>query len=214
MPWTPLDETSIANLAIDVLDDLPIASLDIDKPVARFMKRNLWVVASEVLYDYPWSFAREYAALPSTTAPAFGWKYAYQLPSDCVRPQPLRYNGEWNAPIIPYEIVGDKIFTNAAAPLKFIYIKRVTNPALFTPPFARVLAMTLALYAAQNITGKASYVDKATMLLRTAWENGKLAETLSAGTPETQQRSDIVDIRGVGLPPATGLGTISAIAVS
>ena len=203
MPWTPLDETAIANMAIDVLDDQPIASLSVDKPVARFMNRNFWPVQSEILYTYPWYFARKYVSLPATDDPPFGWTYAYQLPADCVRPLPLRYNGAHDAETIPYEIVGDKIYTNAPAPLKFIYIKRVTNPALFTPPFARVFAMTLALYAAQNITGKAAYVDKVAALLRTAWDEAKLSDSLTSGTPETQSRSAIVDIRGVGLPPAT-----------
>ena len=210
MPWTPLSETVIANMAIDVIDDSPIADLTDGTPVADFMNRNFWPVFAEILYAYPWYFARKYQYVAKDASdPPFGWDYSYTLPEDCIRPLPIRSNGVWNGPIIPSEIVGPKIYTNYNSPLPLIYISREENPGKWTPAFGRVFAMTLALYAAHNMTGKATYVDKATGLLTVAWESARLNDTLSSGTPEGQSRSALVDIRGIGLPSATGFHRIT-----
>lgn len=197
---TSLSETAVANMAIDVLEDFPITDLDDPGPVGKFMARNFGPARDEILQAFPWPFAKKYAYVAADSAdPPFGWDYAYTFPADCIKPMPLRNEGKWNGSIIVHEVVSDRrIFTNYAPPLPLLYIKRETNPARWTPLFARVLAMQLAVYGAQNITGKRSYVDKATMMLSAAWENARLAETLTAGTPERQSRSDIIDIRGVG----------------
>lgn len=205
MPWTPVDETSVANMAIDVIEDFPIADLNEDTVVGRWMARNFWRSFDDVLYNYPWYFAKKRIVLaPDAAAPAFGWNYSYTLPTDCVRPLPLRVDGEFNSRPIPHEIEGNKILTDQASSVRLIYIRREVNPGLWTPPFARVLAMTLATGAAMSISGKASYYDKATKMLVTAWENATLADTLSSGSHEAQNRHDIVDIRGVGMPSPTG----------
>jgi hypothetical protein len=202
MAWAPPSETDIANMAIDVLDDVPIASLSEDTPVGRFMGRNFWRVYDEVIYAYPWAFARKYQAITRDgTAPAFGFLYRYQIPTDCVRILPPRANGQWGALPILHERVGNYIYCDFEGPLKLIYTSRETNTGLWNPLFNRILAMQLAVYAAQNITGKIGYVEKAKMLLEDAW--AKIAtESQEAGTPEPQNRSEVVDVRGVGLPAA------------
>jgi hypothetical protein len=204
MAWAVPDEVDVANLAIDILDDYPIADLEEDTVVGRFMARNFWRAFDDVLYAYPWYFARARDILAADAVePDFGWDYSYTLPSDCVRPLPLRRNGDWNDVPIPYEIEGNKLLTDQADPLYFNYISRVENPGLWTPPFVRVLAMTLAVYGAQSITGKESYSAKAEQLLAAAWERATLADTLASGTPEAQNRHNVVNIRGVGMPSAT-----------
>ena len=44
---------------------------------------------------YPWPFALRYAVLAqSADAPAFGYRYAYQLPGDCMRVLDVRHHGD------------------------------------------------------------------------------------------------------------------------
>lgn len=196
----PLSDVGIANVAIDVIDDLPISSLDEEGVVAEWLARNYVFYRDVVLYNFPWPFAKTLVNLSAaSSAPEFGWTYAYDLPSDFLRVATLRWQGKFNAPLIPHEVIGRQIHTNYAAPLPLIYIKRVTNAAQFSPGFAQVFAMTLAWFMASNITGKKSYVDKAAGMLQTAIGQATITEGLGAGTPEAQSRHDIVDVRGVGL---------------
>ena len=71
---------------------------------------------------YPWPFALRYAVLArSADAPAFGYRYAYPLPGDCMRVLDVRRHGD--AGEVPswayrhsgprYSIVGQEIYTDA-----------------------------------------------------------------------------------------------------
>jgi hypothetical protein len=197
----PLSEVAIANMAIDVLEDYPISSLTESGPVAEFMYRNFGRVRDSVQQAFPYPFSLELVNLAKDgTDPAFGWDYRYEVPSDFIAIHRLSESGTHNAPPIRHQLIGRYIHTNYDAPLPLVYIKRVTNVALWTPLAADVLAMTLAVRGAMNITGKSSYYQKASNLLAVATENARLAETLGAGTPESQNRHAIIDIRGVGMP--------------
>ena len=204
----PYSEVSIANLAIDILDDTPITSLSDNRKVARYMLRNFGQVRDETLQRYPWAFATTRASLAADgTDPSFGWNKAYTFPADCLRMLPPRLYGEKNAPILKHEIEGRKILTDATAPLKVRYIQKVTNPTLFPPLFVRVISTRLAMLAAQNITGKGSYVQKAKEFYQEAWELATLSDTLESGTPDNQLGEDILNVRGKGLGAVANLTT-------
>jgi hypothetical protein len=198
---SPYSEVSIANIAIDILDDNPLTALDQSGVVAGFMHRNFGPARDWLLETYPFHFALARALLPEDgSPPPFGWQYAYTLPADCLRPLPLRQNGDWNGTRIPHEIESGKILCNVAGPLPFRYIAKRTNAAQFPPIFARLLSCRLALLGAMNITGKGTYFDKASKLYNEAVEAARLTDTLESGTPESQEDDDIIAIRGVGIP--------------
>lgn len=212
MPYTPPSETSVANLAVDILDDFPVASLAEPGKVASFLNRNFWQVHGEVSLAFPWNHAKARASLPKDgVAPAYGWANSYTMPADALAVFPLRRDGEWNGDLLPFEVEGRSIVTDVEAPLPIRYLKRVENPGLWSPQFIRVFACTLALYGAQNITGKAGYVEKAGSMLKMAWEAATLAETLYSGRPEPQFRNEIIDVRGVGLSPTDPFRTMVAV---
>lgn len=196
----PFSEPMIASLAASILDDQPVTSLSDDTTVARFMARWFGPARDALLQKYPWHFAKDRKLLASDSpGPAFGWSESYTIPSDWVRVLPLTEDGEWGGREIPYEVEGGKILTDAKAPLKVRGIKRVTNAAKFPPLFVAMLSARLALLGALNITGKSSYADKARSLYLEAVEDYKLVDTLESGTPEPQDRHDIIDVRGVGI---------------
>lgn len=194
-------ETVIANMAIDILDDMSIDNIDTDtSTIGRFMRRNFAHVRNQMLQAYPWVFARARASLPRDGAdPDFGWDYRYALPTDYLATVSLTADGELNAWPIKHEREGDYILTDQTAPLYLRYTKVITNPMKFPPLFAWALAARLALFAAQRITGKSSYVQKAAEIYKDALEEARLADSLSSGTQEDFVRHDIVEIRGVGL---------------
>lgn len=196
----PYSETSIANIAIDILDDVALTDLNQGGTVANFMARNFGPARDWLQQVYPAHFTKAYTQLAvDFTDPAFGWYYSYTPPADCIRVLPLRADGAWNGALIAYEMVGGKIYTNQSAPLNLVYIAKKTNAAQFPPAFARLLACRLALLAAQNITGKTSYVEKAKGLYDEAMEFYRLTDSLESGTPEDQYDDNIVAVRGVGI---------------
>lgn len=86
-----------------------------------------------------------------------------------------------------------RVEVHATLPIHFI--RRVTNAAEYDPLFARALDERLALMAAQRVTGKSSYVDKAAALYRAALADAYAVNALDYGTPEGQQREDALDVR-------------------
>ena len=192
----PLSEIAVANMAATTLDEKHLSSLDEDTPLGRFMASQFGYARDELLRSHPWAFAKTRIVLaPMGDAPPFGWTYQYQLPSDCLRLLPLRRWGYHNNRLVKYEREGNAILTDEGSALSVIYIKRVLNAAEFDPLFARALGERLALLCAQRITGKSAYVDKAAALYKAALGEAFLANALDMGSPEDQNRADILDAR-------------------
>lgn len=183
-PEAALSAVAIANFAAGTLDEYPLTSFDQDTSLSRFMARHYSYARDQLLQMYPASFARKRATLTPTTAPSFGWSYAYNFPTDCIRMLPLKDGGTLNGVSIPYEIEGRTILTNAPPPLKVRYIRRVINEEEFTPLFGALLGARLAVLAATRITGKVGYFDKASATFAQALNDFKTEDSLSAGTPE------------------------------
>lgn len=203
----PLSEVAIANMAATVLDDAALLSLNDPSSLGRFMAREFGFARDELIAKHVWAFAKTRVSLPKlSSAPAFGYDNQYQLPTDCIRVLPIRANGLHNGTLIKYEREGRLILTDEDAPLKVIYLRRVVNAAEFDPLFARTLGNYLAVMAAQRVTGKGSYLDKAQTLYNASIAEAYQVNSLEMGTPEDSINSsaysnghDTMTIRGVGL---------------
>lgn len=179
----PLSETAIANMAATTLDDIHLNSLDDDEtPLSRFIASEFGFARDELLASHVWACGKTRKKLPKlASSPAFGYDYQYQLPTDCLRIVPPRVNGLPDGKLVPYTRDGRLILTDYEAPLCLVYIKRVTNVVELDPLFARALGQYLAVLAAQRITGKESYYDKATRLFQQAIANAQQVNALEIG---------------------------------
>ena len=177
----PLSEVAIANMGGGMLEERAMESLDDTSSYAKFCAREFGYVRDELLRSFPWPFAKAFAT-PALleTAPAFSWDYAYQLPTDFLRVVYIRKNGKLNGKRVPFERVGQEIYTNEGPVLHLVYVKRVTNAALFDPLFARLLGTRLALLAAQRITGKSTYLDKVAALYNEAKKDAHFHNSVDA----------------------------------
>lgn len=180
-----LDVTALCNLALDYLDEANIVSFDSDTgTVARWLRRNFWPTAHSVMRKHPWNFAIGRASLPASgNAPAFGWAYAYDFPTDCQRVLPLTVDGTESRRSIPYKVEGTQILTNAPAPLLVRYLRRIDNAGLFDQQFCDVLEVTLAQKMAHFITGKASYAQQLGQTLQGLMSDAQMIDALE-GTPD------------------------------
>lgn len=147
-------EVAIANRALDMMGADAITSLDDDTASAGRCKRNLPICRDYVLRSYPWNSATRRVSLPAlVTAPAFGFSYAYQLPSDCLRVIALQddvlYGQTWR-------IEGGHLLCNLAGPLQLRYIARVEDVAQWDPMLAEAIAARLAASIAFAVTSNAN----------------------------------------------------------
>lgn len=178
------DDTGICNLALDLLAEAPIASLADDRRIARWCNRNYGTTRDSLLRKAPWRFAVTLAEITSATAPVFGWANAYTLPADCIRALPLTVNGNPEGAIIPSEVIGLRLETDASSPVRLRYIFRNVDVATYPADFTEALSAALAMKMAHWLTGKSSYFQIAQSVWREALDNAVLTDAIEGTIPE------------------------------
>jgi len=147
-------EVSIVNHALGLIGDDVILSLGDDSKRARLGSLLYADTRDAVLRAHPWNFALARAQLGRlAAAPAFGYAYQYQLPSDpyCLRVLSL------SATNLLYAVEGRVLLTNEST-ASIRYIARLSDPAQFDPLFVEALSTRLASEMAYALTGNAELV--------------------------------------------------------
>lgn len=140
----------ICNRALQKLGAERIIALTQDSVPARAANAAFETVRDAELRAHSWSFAIKRASLASTTAPAFGYSYAFQLPSDCLRLLPPDHNeGTY---MQDWKLEGRLILTNDTAPLQIRYVARITDPNQYDTLFNESLACKLAMEMCEELT--------------------------------------------------------------
>ena len=106
----------ICNGALNQLGATTILSLTEDSKNARLCNQRFTQVRDAVFRSHPWNCLQKRQELAAdTTAPAWGFKFAYTLPADCLRLlRILDYDSN-------YKVEGRKILTNAIRRLSSIF---------------------------------------------------------------------------------------------
>lgn len=153
-------KVEIANRALAKIGDKRVTSLDDDSKQAREAKAAFDIVRDSELRARRWSFSIKRTTLAALAdAPAFGYAYQYQLPTDCLRILEVgdTYPGGdltsyRNGPGAEYAIEGRTILTNYAAPLKLRYSAQITDTGLYDATFVEALACKLAVELATPLS--------------------------------------------------------------
>lgn len=150
----------IANRALTKLGAARIASLSDDNKQARAISSCFEDLRDDELRAHRWSFALKRTSLAALSdAPAFGYTYQYELPSDCLRIDMV--NDEYPAAIMDnyigaeyndWVIEGGMILTDIAAPLLLRYISQVTDPTVWDINFREALASRIAYEICEDLT--------------------------------------------------------------
>lgn len=190
-----VDEVGIYNMAFDLLDEEVAIDPGDERAPVQWMRRNYPAVRDAVLRRHPWNFAIARAALAEMSErPAFGWRRQYQLPDDCLRVLPPNDCGSFMGGDIPYQVEGRRILSDARAPLRIRYVRRVEEVGLFDPLFTQLLAAELAVRAANWITGKQSYSERLGQMVRELNAQAVLLDGLE-GTPQQPLDDDPIAVR-------------------
>lgn len=147
-------KVSIANRALTKLGAERILLLTDTTKEGKTINSMFESVFEAELRRHRWKFAMRRDSLPAlATAPAWGYQYAYQLPADFLAL--VQVNDYYIRGVKPrqfWQVEGGQILTDAVAPLKIRYIRKVDNTALLDPLFVEVLACKLAMEACETLT--------------------------------------------------------------
>ena len=151
----------IVNLAFDRIGERTITSLDDEGPIVARAKAQYTHQRDLLLRAQPWRFAMARASLPALSeAPAFGWQYAYERPTDALRVMPLTDNGEYDGDPVQHRFEGTRILTDRKAPLKIRYVQSGVPETKFDPMFTELLATNLAQALCYRLTNKRSLMTE------------------------------------------------------
>lgn len=148
-------KTGVANLAITLMKGTPVISIDPpDKGSKTAKLAAQWYddARREALSLTDWDFAIKRVQISASAAPAFGWAYSYQLPSDFVR---IATIGDEDDPLTSenYKIENGFILCNENAPLNVRYIYDCEDVTKFSPKFLIAFAKKLSSYMAHGLSG-------------------------------------------------------------
>tara|TARA_R110002124_G_scaffold247706_2_gene412838 strand:- start:2976 stop:3563 length:588 start_codon:yes stop_codon:yes gene_type:complete len=193
---TSVAEIDIWNMALDLLHEAPVSSPVEDTSVRLWFSRNFAQVRDSELRKFAWNFALARVQIAaSAEAPAWRWAHRYELPGDCLRMLALRQNGALNGTLIAYELEADAILTDASAPLKLRYIKRVTTTGLWDPLFVDVVVARLAAKLAHWLTGKSSHAQLAEQIYQQTVREARRIDALEQFQEDLDQ-NNVIRVRG------------------
>ena len=136
----------ICNGALNQLGATTILSLTEDSKNARLCNSRFTQVRDGVFRSHPWNCLQKRVELAQdTTAPAWGFKFAYTLPADCLRLlRILDYDSN-------YKVEGRKILSNTET-MKILYIGRITDPNEYDELLRETLSSALSADIAFAVT--------------------------------------------------------------
>ena len=136
----------ICNGALNQLGATTILSLTEDSKNASLCNQRYTQVRDSVFRSHPWNCLQKRIELAAdTTAPAWGFSYAYTLPSDCLRLlRILDYDSN-------YKVEGRKILSNTSS-MKILYVSRVTDANEYDELLRETLSAALGADIAFGVT--------------------------------------------------------------
>ena len=136
----------ICNGALNQLGATTILSLTEDSKNARLCNSRYTQVRDALFRSHPWNCLQKRVQIAAdTTAPAWGFNYAYTLPADCLRLlKILDYDSN-------YKVEGRKILSNTSS-MKILYVARVTDPNEYDELLRETLSASLGADIAFGVT--------------------------------------------------------------
>mgnify|MGYP003634552834 FL=1 len=136
----------ICNGALNQLGATTILSLTEDSKNARLCNSRYTQVRDALFRTHPWNCLQKRIQIAAdSTAPAWGFSFAYTLPADCLRLlRILDYDSN-------YKVEGRKILSNTST-MKILYISRVTDPNEYDELLRETLSASLSADIAFAVT--------------------------------------------------------------
>lgn len=156
------ERIDVCNVALNLLGEASITSIDDDSDAARAMKVNYVLSRDATLEAHDWSFARK-RFIPAKLAedPTFGPPNQFSIPSEIIRVTEVWDNERyWRASAssravdyrqAPWGMEGRNILTDAD-PIFCIGLRRIEDEGIYSNLFVQAFAAQLALMSAYVLT--------------------------------------------------------------
>lgn len=192
--------TDVANMALTLLGERPITSLDDRGAPAVFCKNNLSIAVDEMLRACPWrSFIQRKELSALGTTPAFGYEYEYQLPSETMRVLEVQVNEIQLSSYDEWTIEDSKILSHSEGPLQIRYMKHDLDVNNWDKLFFSAVAHRLAVLVAEPITNSASKRQQCDAMYQEVLKQAKRANareqsSMSLNDPGVLDRARLGDL--------------------
>lgn len=196
-----LTPTDIASMALGLLTEAPIDSLDEDGRAARMLNLHYETTREAELTKREWVFARKTIEVEAADTGMSEWPYAYELPADALRVLPLMSRNRE----ISWRQEGSQLYTFEGGDRTVRYIANLIDPNDWPAVFIELFAAALAVKVAHPITGKANMIEVARQAYNDAASRAYQLNAVQKGPVEG--RSSWADLRrGYGWSPWSAYG--------
>lgn len=196
-----MTEADICRLALDHIGAKSITSLTELSTEAQVCNRLYPMCRDQVLRDYPWAFAQVHRTLAEITVTnKFGFEYAYQYPTDCVRALYI-YRVLMSASPIAFKVasggpsVGKLIFTNQYQ-AELVYTFKCDNAYLYDDSFIAALSYRLASELVMPITKNAKLVTPMQQLYQAQISSAAVIDSQEGQMDAVNHFTTFTDARG------------------
>ena len=178
----------ICNGALNQLGATTILSLTEDSKNARLCNSRYTQVRDGVFRSHPWNCLQKRIELAAdTTAPAWGFSYAYTLPSDCLRLlRILDYDSN-------YKVEGRKILSNTSS-MKILYVSRVTDANEYDELLRETLSAALGADIAFGVTSNNQTAQNMYQLFQDKLKDARFVDSTEGQNVEQDLgMTDVID---------------------
>jgi hypothetical protein len=178
----------ICNGALNQLGATTILSLTEDSKNARLCNSRYTQVRDAVFRSHPWNCLQERLELAqSTTTPAWGYSFKYDLPGDCLRLlRILDYDSD-------HKVEGRSILSNNSS-MKILYISRVTDPNQYDENLRETLSAALAADIAYAITSNKTTQQNMLALYQEKLRDARFVDSTEGyNTTQEDGMADVID---------------------
>ena len=178
----------ICNGALNQLGATTILSLTEDSKNARLCNSRFTQVRDAVFRSHPWNCLQKRVELASsTTTPAWGYKFKFDLPGDCLRLlRILDFDSN-------YQVEGRSILSNNET-MKILYISRVEDPNQYDELLRETLSAALGSDIAYAITSNNTTSQNMLVTYQEKLKDARFVDsTEGQNTRQENGMSDAVD---------------------
>ena len=178
----------ICNTALNQLGASTILTLTEDSKNARLCNARYTQIRDAVFRSHPFNCLQKRVELSSsTTTPAWGYSFQYDLPGDCLRLlRILDYDSD-------HKVEGRSILSNNSS-MKILYISRVTDPNQYDENLRETLSAALAADIAYAITSNNTTQQNMIAIYQDKLRDARFVDSTEGyNTTQEDGMTDVID---------------------
>ena len=178
----------ICNTALNQLGASTILTLTEDSKHARLCNARYTEIRDAVFRSHPFNCLQKRVELSSsTTTPAWGYSFQYDLPGDCLRLlRILDYDSD-------HKVEGRSILSNNSS-MKILYISRITDPNQYDELLRETISAALAADIAYAITSNNTTQQNMIALYQDKLRDARFVDSTEGyNTTQEDGMTDVID---------------------